>query len=155
MPGRLFSLLLLAPSVLTLILSQGEAQRRPAQEARIPGLLNMSPEARREVIMVPSSVAVGETFEITVTTSGGGCERAGDTSVVLGQSEANVMIYDMTVATLPNVACTMIYKTLPHKATLKFTKPGEGVIRIWGRRVGSDTTHFGVPAVLEHRITVR
>ena len=155
MAGKLVSVSLLVASVLAVLLSPAAAQRGATQEARIPGLINMAPEARREVISAPSSVAAGETFEITVTTSGGGCERQGEASVVLGQSEANVMIYDHTVATLPNVACTMIYKTMPHTAKLKFTKSGEGLIRVWGRRVGADTPHFGVPAVLEHRITVR
>jgi hypothetical protein len=156
MSRRFLVLSLPAAATLVLCLSPTAAQRsNSAPEARIPGLIDVSPAARSEVISAPATVKVGEAFVITVTTSGGGCERPGDASVVLGENEANVMVYDVTVATRPNVACTMIYKRMPHTATLRFTKPGEAVIRVWGRRVGAETPHFGVPAVIDQKITVK
>ena len=155
MSRRFVRLSLPALVALAVLFSATAAQRNSAPEARILGLIDVSPAARSEVITAPASVKVGEEFLVTVFTSGGGCERAGEASVVLGENEANVMVYDMTVATRPNVACTMIYKRMPHPATLKFTKPGEAVIRVWGRRVGAETPHFGVPAVVDLKITVR
>lgn len=147
-------LFLIAAALLAVSYSTSPAQRTPREEARIPGLIDVSVAVRNQVITMPSRVAVGQTFEITITTSGGGCERAGEASVVLGESVADVMVYDMTVATLPNVACTMIYKTMPHTAKLRFTKPGEAVVRVWGRRTGADAPPFGVPAVIEQKVMV-
>jgi hypothetical protein len=147
-------LFLIAVALLAVTYSTSTAQRAPREEARVPGLIDVSAAARSQVMSMPASVAVGQIFEITVTTSGGGCERAGDASVVLGESVADVMVYDMTVATLPNVACTMIYKTMPHTAKLRFTKAGEAVVRVWGRRTGADTPPFGVPAVIEQKVMV-
>jgi hypothetical protein len=65
------------------------------------------------------------------------------------------MVYDLTTATQPDVACTAVLKRLPHTATLRFTQPGEALIRIWGRRVGPETPPDGVPVVLEHRVIVQ
>jgi hypothetical protein len=39
--------------------------------------------------------------------------------------------------------------------SLRFEKPGQALIRVWGRRVGPDTPPFGVPAILEHRLTIK
>lgn len=123
----------------------------PTREARVLGLLD---ERLEDTLIAPSSVSVGQDFQVTVTTSGSGCEREGDTGVILAENSANVMVYDFTAATHPGVACTMIFKRLPHTATLRFTKPGEAVIRVWGRRAGPDTPPFGAPTVLERRVMV-
>ena len=137
----------------------GDSDRaqRPARlvEARVPGLLNVSPDARQEVISAPTSVNVDEDFQVTVITTGGGCERAGDVSVVTSEAEATLMVYDFSTATRPGIACTMIYKRLTHTATLRFTKPGVGVSRVWGRRASQNSPHFGEPAVIEHRVDIR
>jgi hypothetical protein len=138
---------------------QGESGRvqRPSRlaEARVPGLLNVAPGARQEVINAPTSVNANEDFQVTVITTGSGCERAGDVSVVTSEAEASLMVYDFTTATRPGIACTMIYKRLSHTATLRFTKPGVGVIRVWGRQSSQTSSHFGEPAVIEHRVDIR
>jgi len=64
------------------------------------------------------------------------------------------MVYDFTTATQPEVACTTMLKRLPHTATLRFSTPGEALIQVWGRRVGSETPRAGVPSVLEQRVRV-
>jgi hypothetical protein len=132
-----------------------ESQRRatsqpaPQQEARILGHLG------DEALIAPATVMAGKDFQITVTTTGGGCERAGDTGVILSNDSATVMVYDFTTATHPDVACTMIFKRLQHTVTLRFTKPGSALIRIWGRKVGSDTGPIGAPTVIERSVTVK
>ena len=146
---------------LTLALATGGAvrlphhaspQSAPPQEARILGLLD---ERGNDALIAPATVRAGEDFQVTITTTGSGCERTGDTGVIIMEDSATVMIYDFTTATRPGIACTMIYKRLNHTITLRFTKAGKAVIRVWGRRVGFDTPPMGVPAVLERHVTVR
>lgn len=130
---------------------QAKPQSTPAREARVLGILD---ENANDALVAPAAVRAGEDFQVTITTTGGGCERAGDTGVIVSENGATVMVYDFTTATHPGVACTMIFKQLRHTVTLRFTKPGEALIRVWGRRVGSDTPPVGAPAVLERRVTV-
>jgi hypothetical protein len=129
-----------------------QVQRNDTPEARVPGILN---EGAQNSVEAPESVAVGEEFEVKITTSGGGCERIGDTSVLLTETSATVLVYDFTAATRPGVACTMIFKQMPHIAKLRFTKPGTATIRIWGRRMGVGAPPEGTPTVVERRVLVK
>ena len=81
-----------------------------AQEARVLGILDFQAEGTNDVLTAPDTVEAGEDFDITITTVGGGCERAGDTAVLLAETSASVMVYDFTTATHPGVACTAILK---------------------------------------------
>lgn len=138
----------------------GSTERRAAQqsvtpqEALVLGIIDFGAERNKDVLAAPSTARVREDFKITITTFGGGCERAGQTGVVMTASGASVMVYDLTAATHPGVICTAVIKRLPHQVTLRFEKPGEALIRIWGRRVGPETPPLGVPVVLEHPVTV-
>lgn len=118
--------------------------------SRVLGVLGSDSKS----ISVPPNVQANRDFEITVTTSGNGCVSAGEASVILGEMTADVFIYDFTSATRPGIMCTMIFKTLSHKATLRFANKGEAVIRIWGRRQ-SGGSFLGEPTVIEKRITVK
>jgi hypothetical protein len=110
---------------------------------------------QKDVVDAPATVRAGEDFKVTINTFGSGCEREGDTGVIISESSATVMVYDFTSATHPGVICAMIAKRMPHVVTLRFTKPGEATIRIWGRRFDKDAPPpEGAPAVLEHRVTV-
>jgi hypothetical protein len=125
------------------------------QQARVPGIIDFGTDGKKDVLSAPTRVRVGEDFEIKVTTYGGGCDREGDTSVIILATGAAVMVYDLTVATHPRVICPAVVKRMPHTVTLRFEKPGEALIQIWGRRVGPEAPLFGVPAVLEHRVTIK
>ena len=127
-------------------------QYAPPQESRVPGILD---ESANDALVAPSAVMAGENFQVTITTIGSGCEREADTGVIVSEDSATVMVYDFTKATHPGVACAMIFKQLRHTITLRFTKRGNALIRVWGRRVGSDTPLGGAPTVLERRVTVR
>jgi hypothetical protein len=124
------------------------------QEALVLGIIDFGAERNKEVLAAPSTAQVGEDFKITITTFGGGCERAAQAGVVMTASGASVMIYDLTAATHSGIICTAVIKLLRHQVTLRFEKPGEALIRIWGRRVGPETPPFGVPVVIEHPISV-
>ena len=122
--------------------------------SRILGVIGSDSKTAYQSISVPSNIQANRDFEITVTTTGNGCISAADTSVILGEMNADVFVYDFTSANRPGIMCTMIFKTLPHKATLRFANKGEAVIRVWGRRQGSGA-NFGEPTVIEKRVTVR
>jgi hypothetical protein len=125
------------------------------QQARVPGIIYFGTDGKKDVLSAPTRVGVGEDFEIKITTFGGGCDREGDTTVIILASGAAVMVYDLTVATHPRVICPAVVKRMPHTVTLRFEKPGEALIQIWGRRVSPEAPLFGVPAVLEHRVTIK
>jgi hypothetical protein len=122
-------------------------------DARVPGIIDMNTQSEF-VIETPKSVKAGKNFEVKILTLGGGCEREGDTSVIQGENDAAIFVYDFTTATQPGMACTMELKRLSHTVTLQFKKPGEVIIRLWGRRVGTDTPLGGEPMILEKKIVV-
>ncbi len=132
-----------------------QSDTEPAAGARLPAIIDFHADGSEGVLTAPDTVAVGEDFEITVSTFGGGCESAGDTAVVIGAAGADVFVYDFTTATSPDVACEAILHRLTHTATLRFDQPGEMVIRVWGRQVGPETPAQGVPTVIEHTVTVQ
>src|SRR5262245_483021 len=124
-----------------------------AKEARVLGIIDYNGQSQ-DVITAPSSVKPGKEFEVKIKTQGGGCEREGDTSVVLMENGASITIYDFTTATQPNTPCTKILKTFTHTATLKFDQPGEMLLRVWGRAIAADTPPDGAPVVVEKKIKV-
>jgi hypothetical protein len=124
-----------------------------AKEARVLGIIDYNGQSQN-VITAPGSVKPGKEFEVKITTQGGGCEREGDTSVVLMENGASITLYDFTTATQPATPCTKILKTFTHTATLKFDKPGEMLLRVWGRAIASDTPPDGAPVVVEKKIKV-
>ena len=132
-----------------------EPRARATQEAVVLGIIDFGNEGSKNVVTAPSTVAVGEEFKITITTFGGGCEREGTSSTIITATGATIMVYDITSAIHPRVICTAEIRRLPHRLSLRFEKPGQGVIKVWGRRVGPDTPPLGVPAILEHRLTVK
>ena len=134
------------------VAAPSHAQYAPPQESRVLGILD---ESANDALVAPDAVMAGEDFQVTITTIGGGCEREADTGVIVSEDGATVMVYDFTKATHPGVACTLILKHLRHTVTLRFTKRGKALIRVWGRKVGSDTPLAGAPTVLERRVTVR
>jgi hypothetical protein len=121
-----------------------------SQPARLPGMLDGGDDA----IVLPDSVGADKEFTVTIKTSGNGCVSQGDTSVILGESGADIFVHDMTTATQPGAMCTMIYKQFEHKANLRFDKKGEALIRIWTRRAG-DKTPLGDPVVVEKGILIK
>ena len=124
-----------------------------ADESRVLGTL--ADPAETAPVLAPSSVAVGERFVVTITTTGSGCDRLGDTGVLLGERDAVIMAYDFTSANRPGVACTMIFKMLKREVPLTFQHPGDVVIRVWGRRAKPDGGAGGEPFVVERTVRVR
>ena len=123
------------------------------QERRVAGIVDYYDSGTQGVITAPERVRAGEEFQVTITTFGGGCERAGEAEVSMAGNTADVEVYDYTVAG-PAVTCTAELKRMPRTVTLSFPTPGEGLIRVTGIRVGQGTPPEGEPTVLETRLTV-
>lgn len=143
------------PLILFLLIAGDSGTVREPKEARVPGIVDFGAYGTKEVLLAPDSVRAGEEFQVAITTFGGGCDRRGDASVVMSATGASVIVYDFSTATHPSVICTAEVKRLPHSVTLRLEKPGAAVIRVWGRQVGPQTPPFGLPAVIEHRVTVK
>jgi hypothetical protein len=92
---------------------------------------------------------------VTITTFGGGCDRAADAAAIVDAAGATLVAYDFTRATTPDVVCTAILQRLTHTVTVRFDQPGDMVLRLWGRRVGPDTSAAGVPEVIEQHVLVQ
>jgi hypothetical protein len=125
-----------------------------AAEARVPGIIEFHEDGSQGVLTAPDRAEAGQNFQVTVTTFGGGCERAGEMDVLMTGDGATLLVYDLTTATGPAAICPAILKRLEHTVTLSFAQPGEYTIQVWGRRVAADTPAAGVPAVLEHTVVV-
>ena len=122
-------------------------------ERRVPGIIDFYDSGTADVITAPDRVRAGEELQVTITTFGGGCERAGGADVRMAANTATVSVYDYSAAG-PEVACTQELKRMPRTVTLRFPTPGEALIRVEGVRVGQATPPEGIPTVLERRLTV-
>lgn len=143
------------PPLLENACQENESKPNGRQPARVLGVIGFDDgRLLNNAIKLPETVEVNKEFQITVTTSGGGCESAGDTGVFQTDNSADVFIYDLTTATHPEIACTLILKRLEHTATLKFKKPGEAVIRVWARKLGGKSP-YGEPVIVERRVKVQ
>lgn len=138
------------------LLSSGEnaIDRKDPRSARVLGMLVSDDKQAGDAVSAPASVKAGEEFQVRITTGGNGCVSEGETQLVYSaEKAADLFVYDLTTATGPDVACTMIYKQFTHTATLKFTAPGTAVIRVWARKQSG--APFGEPVVIEKCITVK
>jgi hypothetical protein len=121
-------------------------------DERRVGIIRLYQTDPPNALVVPDTVRAGMDFQVAATTLGGGCERAGETEVDVRDGVATVTPYDYTARA---AACTDILRFLPHTATLRFSTPGQAVVRLQGRRVGADTPRGGVSVTVEKRIVVR
>jgi hypothetical protein len=122
--------------------------------AQVPGIIGFGADSLADAVKIPAGIETGKEFEVTITTSGNGCFSKGETGVVMSDTGADIFVYDMTTAVRPGIACTMILKQMTHTVTLKFSKRGEAVIRVWGRQQTGERPS-GEPLVIERRVMVK
>jgi len=85
-------------------------------------------------VIAPSTVFVGEPFEVTVSTFGGGCTSFGETRLSVSGLTAEIRPYDSEVTHAPkNYGCTGELLILSHTVTLDFNRRGRALIWIYGR----------------------
>ena len=87
------------------------------------------------ILDAPDSVAVGQSFVVTVETYGGGCISYEDTEVEFTGEGAEFWPFDRRSIPGKNEACGEDLTFIPHEATLVFDTAGSKKIRIHGRRV--------------------
>ncbi len=104
-------------------------------------------DASAEPIVAPETVRAGESFEVIVNTAGSStCAWADSTAVRVRGDTADVVPYDGG----RDGICSDDLSPIEHRASLRFARPGTGVIRVTGnaRPAGSP------PLVVEHRVRV-
>lgn len=98
-------------------------------------------------LVAPDTVAAGAPFAVTVTTYGSSsCTRPSGAEVEVGGLTAEITPYDLQAT---RGACTDDLRAYARDVALRFTTPGEAVVRLRGRRFGSE------PALFEARVVVR
>lgn len=75
-------------------------------------------------------VQVGRRVDVSVISYGGGCERQGDTEVVVTGLDVMVTPFDFTDTDAQ--VCTNVLKSFDHKASVEFPTAGTGTIRVRG-----------------------
>jgi len=105
-----------------------------------------------DVLDAPDTVAVGQTFGVTVRTIGpNGCWSADGLDVATTGRVVELTPWDLNSGA---EACTMIFGYLDHQATLTLSEPGEWTLRARGRRVRGDGRSDGT-VTAERTVFVR
>lgn len=123
-------------------------------EERVVGVIAVAGDTTTRVLVVPDSARVGVGFEVTVTTFGGGCDRAGEIEAEIRGLVATLHPYDYTRKD-GGAVCEPGVRRLPRTTTLRFAEPGNALIRMQGRRVGPNTPPGGVTIQVERLVRVR
>lgn len=124
-----------------------EWERGPADARGAPSPL--------QVIAAPDTVRAGDPFDAVVTTIGPrSCWRALGAEVELRAALARVTPYDFTPETSESV-CGDAQVRLARTVRLRFTQPGEGVVRVVGRKVEGRRLRETQRVTVEKRVVVR
>lgn len=87
-----------------------------------------------EVITAPAEVVVGEEFNATITTVGlNGCWSSDGATTEVDGLLASITPWDLPPA--DDAVCTLALVGLPREIALRFDEVGDGVIRVFGRKV--------------------
>ncbi|HYH80429.1 MAG TPA: hypothetical protein VEX86_11555 [Longimicrobium sp.] len=113
--------------VMTLVL--GACSLGTDGEAREPGIV-ASAALKTPVLVAPTTVAAGQTFQVTVTTLGlHSCYRAGGADVTLAATEARIRPYDH----IATIDCKQGELLLSRTVALHFDTPGTARIVVEGQ----------------------
>lgn len=157
-------------SGIALLSSACEAITGPGGEHRL-GVLEWVPSASRSTaglsmslgqqppmprVSAPDTVQSGVPFTVVVRTIGNdNCWMPASTEVTQEALLATVTPYDRNART-EEFGCLDSEITIEHPAQVAFSRPGEAVLRVHGRRVvGPDLRQEGSPVTIEKRIHVR
>ncbi len=103
-------------------------------------------------VQIPESVRRDSLFQVGFTTFGPGCDEQGGTEVDITGMTINVHPMDFTPVTAPTAGpCPAnVVRIFGRVIKVRFRQPGEGVIRVFGRREPG-----GQAITLTARLTVR
>ncbi len=114
--------------LLILLTSCGLLERR----VRVVGEIDSF--SQQDAIIVPASVQSRESFEVTVTTLGGGCMDQGETDVQVQGLRADITPYDYAITPLFG-ACLLYGEEYLHTTTLTFAEKGTATLFFHGREL--------------------
>lgn len=97
------------------------------------------------VIEVPDTVRVGEDFQVSVRTYGGGCVSQDTTEVAVADRLAQVVPYDLHSG---EGVCPDVLRTFDHEAVVRFEDEGEAEVRVIGKRMPENAIVAVVRAVV-------
>ena len=83
-------------------------------------------------IEAPATAPAGTSFEVRVTTYGGGCIRQGDTEVQTDGLRSTITPFDVNVTPPAGGACTDDLRLYQHVAQVRFDAAGEARVIIRG-----------------------
>lgn len=118
---------------------KGIIEWEPEQQTTSAGVAGMHApgiptDGEIEVITAPAEVLVGEEFNATITTVGlNGCWSSDGATTEIDGLLASITPWDLPPA--DDAVCTMVLVELPREITLRFDEIGDGVIRVFGRKV--------------------
>jgi len=122
-------------------------------EERIIGVIAVAGDTTTKVLVVPDSARAGTGFQVTVTTFGNGCDRAGEVEVEMRGLVATLHPYDYTRRDA--AACDPAVRRFPRSTTLTFAERGDALVRVQGRRIGPGTPPGGAMIQIERSVRVR
>jgi hypothetical protein len=87
------------------------------------------------VSLTRDTVRSDEEVAVTLTTVGGGCERAAGAEIERPNAHLAVITpVDETLRHLPNITCNDIMRYLRRTVAVRFDQPGLAVVRVRGRQ---------------------
>jgi hypothetical protein len=105
-----------------------------------------------EVIDAPDTLRAGEATEVVVNTVGeNGCWGADGIDATVAGNIVKLTPYDVHTGAQ---ACTEVMLYLAHPTTVTFDTPGEGVIRVTGRRARQQDRSSDESVSAERRVAV-
>lgn len=110
------------------------------------------------VVTVPDTVQAGVDFNARIATVGlGACYEAAGAETELSANLAVVTPFDRVKGSEDEdeLVCTLAAVTLPRTVRLRFSEPGEAVVRVKGRKIIGGDVRNATETVLERRIVVR
>lgn len=120
-------------TITVLLTSCGVTEPR---EVRVVGRIDQS--SAQPTVVVPNTVVSGTSFEVVITTTLVGCQRAGDTEVVVEGSTATVTPYDLDLIQRPGTICNTALVPTEHRATVTFASAGSALVVVRARDFGTD-----------------
>ena len=97
-----------------------------------PGLLRLQ-ASDSITYVVPDTVSLNTSFDISVNSFGGGCDEKGETHIIMiTDVQVELRPFDRTDAESER-GCPDVIKTFTHTGSLQFTKTGAATITVIGR----------------------
>ena len=97
-----------------------------------PGLLRLAADDSINFV-VPDTVLINQSFDISVVTIGGSCDAKGPTDVLpLANGSIDFRPFDITEVT-PEKPCPLEIQTFTHVGTMSISAAGPKSITLWGR----------------------